>query len=190
MENQETSNCDVIYVGNLPKPLTESQIKTYFSQFGTVVKIRLMKSKKTGNSRGYCYVQFETPEIASIAAEAMNNYFIDGRVLKVHLKPMKDNVRHLFKKGRPILSRRKRLLLLASSVREGRERAASAVREVLSASGSKSEPDAAAVEGLKARLQTLIRTLETKQKTLNTDVYDAALRKYKRALELLSAPKS
>lgn len=36
----------VIYVGHLPPALYETQIKAYFSQFGTVTRFRLSRSKK------------------------------------------------------------------------------------------------------------------------------------------------
>lgn len=36
----------VIYVGHLPQGLFESQIKTYFEQFGKVLRLRLSRSKK------------------------------------------------------------------------------------------------------------------------------------------------
>lgn len=36
----------VIYVGHLPLGLFEPQLKTYFEQFGTVLRLRLSRSKK------------------------------------------------------------------------------------------------------------------------------------------------
>ncbi|XP_015686850.1 MKI67 FHA domain-interacting nucleolar phosphoprotein-like, partial [Protobothrops mucrosquamatus] len=36
----------VVYVGHIPRGLYESQLKQYFSQFGTVTRLRLSRSKK------------------------------------------------------------------------------------------------------------------------------------------------
>lgn len=41
----------------------------YFTQFGKVTKVRLSRSKKTANSRGYAFLEFQSAEVAKIAAE-------------------------------------------------------------------------------------------------------------------------
>ena len=38
----------VIYVGHLPHGFFESQLKDYFSQFGTVTKVHVSRNKKVG----------------------------------------------------------------------------------------------------------------------------------------------
>jgi nucleolar protein 15 len=42
----------------------------------------LFASLKTGNSRGYAFIEFKNKEVAEIAAEAMDNYLIYNRLLK------------------------------------------------------------------------------------------------------------
>eukprot|EP00891_Asterochloris_glomerata_P009624 jgi/Astpho2/9624/Aster-03895 len=59
----------------------------YFSQFGLVTKVRVSRNKKTGNSKHYAFVQFASPEVAAIAAEAMDGHMmftckLRARVLK------------------------------------------------------------------------------------------------------------
>lgn len=71
-----------IYVGHLPRGFYEDQLRQYFSQFGTVSKVRLARSKKTGGYKGYGYVQFTNQDVAKIAADAMNNYLMFDRLLK------------------------------------------------------------------------------------------------------------
>ncbi|XP_040856134.1 MKI67 FHA domain-interacting nucleolar phosphoprotein [Ochotona curzoniae] len=77
----------VIYVGHLPPTLYESQIQEYFSQFGTVTKFRLCRSKRTGNSKGYAFVEFESEDVAKIVAETMNNYLFGERLLVCQFMP-------------------------------------------------------------------------------------------------------
>lgn len=43
------------------------------------------RSRKTGKSRGYGFVQFEDPLVARIAAETLNGYPLSDRVLKSHV---------------------------------------------------------------------------------------------------------
>ncbi|XP_016058898.1 PREDICTED: MKI67 FHA domain-interacting nucleolar phosphoprotein, partial [Miniopterus natalensis] len=87
----------VIYVGHLPPALYETQIRKYFSQFGTVTRLRLSRSKKTGNSKGYAFVEFESEDVAKIVAETMNNYLFGERLLKCHFMPPEKVHEELFR---------------------------------------------------------------------------------------------
>ncbi|XP_067301193.1 MKI67 FHA domain-interacting nucleolar phosphoprotein [Pseudorasbora parva] len=77
----------VLYVGHLPRGLCEPQLKSYFQQFGKVTRLRVSRSKKTGASKGYGYVEFECDEVAKIVAETMNNYLMGERLIKCHVIP-------------------------------------------------------------------------------------------------------
>lgn len=62
-------------------------MKKYFSQFGKVNNLRLSRNKKTGASKHYAFVEFQSQEVADIVARTMNNYLLFGHILKVHLIP-------------------------------------------------------------------------------------------------------
>nr|XP_045005679.1 MKI67 FHA domain-interacting nucleolar phosphoprotein isoform X2 [Jaculus jaculus] len=95
---QENLTPGVIFVGHLPPALYEGQIHEYFSQFGTIKRLRLSRSKRTGNSRGYAFVEFACEDVAKIVAETMNNYLFGERLLvcqyippeKVHVELFKE----------------------------------------------------------------------------------------------------
>ena len=61
-------------MGHLPGIFSESHLYDYFTQFGTISRFRLSRSKWTGNSRGYGFVEFESEDVAKIVAETMDNY--------------------------------------------------------------------------------------------------------------------
>lgn len=84
-------------MGHLPPVLYETQIRAYFSQFGTVTRFRLSRSKRTGNSRGYAFVEFESEDVAKIVAETMNNYLFGERLLKCHTIPPEKVHEELFR---------------------------------------------------------------------------------------------
>ena len=71
-----------MYVGHIPHGFYEDQMKNFFSQFGDINKIRLSRSKRSGRSRGYAFIEFADQEVAKIVAETMNNYLMCGRLLK------------------------------------------------------------------------------------------------------------
>ncbi|KAM4698025.1 MKI67 FHA domain-interacting nucleolar phosphoprotein [Rhinophrynus dorsalis] len=77
----------VVYVGHIPRALHEPQLREYFGQFGTVSRLRLSRSKKSGTSKGYAYVEFECDEVAKIVADTMNNYLFCERLLKCEFMP-------------------------------------------------------------------------------------------------------
>ncbi|KAM5153252.1 MKI67 FHA domain-interacting nucleolar phosphoprotein [Mantella aurantiaca] len=83
----ETLTPGVLYIGHIPHLLYEPQLKEYFSQFGTVTRLRLSRSKKTGNSKGYAYIEYECDEVAKIVADTMNNYLFCERLLKCEFVP-------------------------------------------------------------------------------------------------------
>ena len=75
----------VVYLGHIPSGFFEAEIRNFFSQFGKVRRVKLFRSKKTGNSKGYAFVQFENTEIAQVAAEAMDGYMFGDRKLVAHV---------------------------------------------------------------------------------------------------------
>lgn len=77
----------VVYVSHLPRGLFEPQLKSYFEQFGKILRLRLSRSKKTGGSKGYAFIEFECDEVAKIVAETMNNYLMGERLIKCNLIP-------------------------------------------------------------------------------------------------------
>ncbi|XP_069840916.1 MKI67 FHA domain-interacting nucleolar phosphoprotein [Dendropsophus ebraccatus] len=83
----ETLTPGVLYIGHIPRALFEPQLLEYFSQFGSVSRIRLSRSKKTGGSKGYAFVEFECDEVAKIVADTMNNYLFCERLLKCEFLP-------------------------------------------------------------------------------------------------------
>jgi RNA recognition motif-containing protein len=77
----------VVLLEGIPHGFYETQIRDYFSQFGEVRRIRVGRSKKSGKSKGYAFVEFLYPEVAQIAAEAMNNYMMFKQVMRTKYIP-------------------------------------------------------------------------------------------------------
>lgn len=77
----------VVLLRHLPKGFFEEQIKAYFAQFGDVTRVRLARSRKTGGSKSFAFVEFRVPEVAKIAAETMDNYLMFQKLVKAHYIP-------------------------------------------------------------------------------------------------------
>lgn len=75
----------VVYIGHIPFGFFEKEMKGFFGQFGKVNRLRLSRSKKTTNSRGFGFIEFEHKEVAQIVADTMHNYLLYGRLLQCHI---------------------------------------------------------------------------------------------------------
>lgn len=73
-----------IYLGQIPHGFYENEMKGYFSQFGKITRLKLFRSRKTGRSRGYAFIEFKCSEVAKIVADTMNNYLLFEKLLKCH----------------------------------------------------------------------------------------------------------
>ncbi|XP_050196127.1 MKI67 FHA domain-interacting nucleolar phosphoprotein [Myiozetetes cayanensis] len=96
-EPKEELRPGVVFVGHLPRGLFEPQLREYFEQFGTVTRLRLSRSKKTGGSKGYAFIEFECDDVARIVADTMNNYLFSERLLKCQFLPPERVHEDLFK---------------------------------------------------------------------------------------------
>lgn len=83
----KAKSSSVIYLGHLPPGFEEGEIRGFLTQFGSIRKLRLSRSKKTGNSRGYAFVEFVDPEVAEIVADTMSGYFLLEKRLVCHVMP-------------------------------------------------------------------------------------------------------
>ncbi|CAG9315635.1 unnamed protein product [Blepharisma stoltei] len=75
------SKSGYVYVSHMPEGFEEDALRKFFWQFGKVVKVKVSRSKKTGRSKGYAFVEFLEKDVAKIAAEAMHGFLIFGKQL-------------------------------------------------------------------------------------------------------------
>ncbi|XP_059085191.1 LOW QUALITY PROTEIN: transformer-2 protein homolog beta-like [Tigriopus californicus] len=62
---------------------TERELKKEFSRFGPLERVQVVLDGKTGRSRGFAFVYFESQEDAKAAKEALCDQEIDGRRIRV-----------------------------------------------------------------------------------------------------------
>ncbi|VDL66706.1 unnamed protein product [Nippostrongylus brasiliensis] len=73
---KKAKSLHVIKLKRIPYGLFEKQLWEYFTQFGKVVRVRVARSLKTGNHKGWAYIGFDDKDVAEIAAETMNGYLM------------------------------------------------------------------------------------------------------------------
>jgi len=80
-------NRGIIYISHVPHGFYEKQMREFFGQFGVVTNLRLGRSKRTGRSCGFAFVEFKYKEVAQVVSETMNNYLMFDKILKCSLVP-------------------------------------------------------------------------------------------------------
>jgi RNA recognition motif-containing protein len=73
-----------IYVGNLSYQVTEEDVNTVFSEYGTVTRVQLPTDRETGRMRGFGFVEMSSEAEEQAAIDALDGAEWMGRDLKVN----------------------------------------------------------------------------------------------------------
>ena len=73
-----------IYIGNLPYRVNEYDLKRFFSNYGTITHVRIVKNHHTGRSKGFAFLTFTSTE-ASKKALAAHGMALKGRNMVVRI---------------------------------------------------------------------------------------------------------
>lgn len=74
-----------LYIGNLPRSITGTELNTLFMQAGEVTAVNISIDRLTGGSKGYAYITMSAQSEADKAVSMFNTYFLDDHPLKVVL---------------------------------------------------------------------------------------------------------
>lgn len=143
--NTQEKESRVIYLGHVPNGFGETEMRRFFSQFGLVKRIKLFRSAKTGGSKGYAFVEFDSAETAKVVSEAMNGYYLLERQITSHVIPLSKHHEGMFK-----ASKKRKL----SEDSESEEEEDKIVTEMTA-------------EKLEKKVESLRSSLRNKQKKLN-----------------------
>lgn len=73
-----------LYVGNMTYDTTGDQLKTMFTEAGTVVQVDVIKDRDTGTSKGFAFITMSSQADAAKAITMFNGKEIGGRALEVN----------------------------------------------------------------------------------------------------------
>lgn len=72
-----------LFVYHLPHDLTDADLATAFAPFGNVISAKVFIDKRSGESKGFGFVSYDTPSSADEAIKSMNGFQIGTKRLKV-----------------------------------------------------------------------------------------------------------
>lgn len=73
-----------IYVGNVGASVTEEQLRSLFAAYGTVLSVKVIKDKFTGEARGFAFVEMASAEEGQAAIAGTNGAELGGQRLRVN----------------------------------------------------------------------------------------------------------
>lgn len=74
-----------IFVGNLSWKANEEILRPLFEAYGAVISIKIVTDQYTGKSKGFAFVEMESPEAAKAAIEGLNDKSVLDRNIRVSL---------------------------------------------------------------------------------------------------------
>jgi len=79
-----------LYVGNLSYSTTEDDLRTLFTEAGTVTSVALIKDRDTGQSKGWAFVEMTNQVEAEKAMSMFNGRQMGERDIRVSLARPRD----------------------------------------------------------------------------------------------------
>jgi RNA recognition motif-containing protein len=74
-----------VYVRNLSKSITQTDLKLLFTKAGTVIAVDIFKDRTSSVSRGFAFITMSAQSEADKAVSMFNAYSYDDQELKVDL---------------------------------------------------------------------------------------------------------
>ena len=83
-----------IYVGNIPRGVTENELRELFQAFGEITSASVIKDKFSGESRGFGFVEMPNKEEGSEGPDRPQREGLQGSALTVNeARPRTDKPR-------------------------------------------------------------------------------------------------
>lgn len=73
-----------LFVGNLPYHVTSEDLEDLFRPVGEVISSHVITDRATGRSRGFGFVEMDSPQAAQAAIEQLHDREFEGRTLVVN----------------------------------------------------------------------------------------------------------
>jgi RNA recognition motif-containing protein len=80
-----------LYVGNMSHATTEQDLRTMFSEAGTVGTVEVIKDRQTGESKGFGFVMMSTEDEAQKAIVMFNAKNLNANTLKVNIAKARED---------------------------------------------------------------------------------------------------
>ena len=73
-----------LYVGNLSKQITDSQLNDLAVEYGKIVSANVATERSSGESKGFGFVEFSTADEGRAAIKGLDGRDVNGQMIKVN----------------------------------------------------------------------------------------------------------
>ena len=73
-----------IYVGNLSTDTKEESLRDLFSEYGTILSLKIITDQYTGISRGFGFIEMDNEGSVHNAISSLNGQELDGKIMRVN----------------------------------------------------------------------------------------------------------
>lgn len=80
-----------VYIGNLAYEVSEDDLRSVFTDYGSVKRVHIPTDRETGRSRGFGFVEMDTDAEETAAIEELDGAEWMGRDLKVNKAKPREN---------------------------------------------------------------------------------------------------
>lgn len=81
--HSQYSHSAYVYIGGLPRDLTEGDLLAILSQYGELVDLDLVRDRDSGSSKGFAFAAYEDQRSTILAVDNLNGVSLLGRLLSV-----------------------------------------------------------------------------------------------------------
>lgn len=81
-----------LFIGNIDRKVTETQLQQAFSHYTSLLKVRIITDKRTGQSKGYGFVSLRELEDSRKALREMQAKYVGAKPIKVVKSKAKKNL--------------------------------------------------------------------------------------------------
>merc|ERR1712137_1082890 len=75
-----------VFVGGLPKAMTEGDVLCFFSQVGEIEKLDMRRDRETGKFLGFCFIKYEDQRSTILAVDNFTGVSFAGTTIRVDHK--------------------------------------------------------------------------------------------------------
>ena len=75
----------MLYIDNLNRSTTEEELRVLFTQAGEIISIEISQDRKSGEFKGFAFIEMSAQSEADKAVSMFNAYLLRDQVLKVSL---------------------------------------------------------------------------------------------------------
>ena len=73
-----------IYVGNLSYEVTEDELQQMFEEYGSIIKVSIIRDRDTGRPKGFGFVEMTEQADGEKAIKELDGVAVQGRNIKVN----------------------------------------------------------------------------------------------------------